>query len=128
MPNHLSELDTLFLGPVYNKIYPSIYNCKAFAKNTIKYYPFIGWLLTVTNTIFVTNRNKTCDVNQYDYIQKKIAEYNQCQKHVLIFPEGMTFNKNIMEQRNYKYLSKTNYEYKMSWYLELMVLILSNLQ
>ena len=100
MPNHLSELDTLYIGSLYNYYYPTIHNGKAFAKSAIRFYPFIGWLLLTSDVIFVQNRNKESNSGQYDYIENKLLNNKEAPSQTTIFIEGVTFDNNIRLERN----------------------------
>lgn len=99
IPNHLSELDGLYIGPIYTKILPSQFKTISFVKSNIKYYPIIGWILMACDAIFVINKNKTPDNNQHEYIKKKICKDNYENKNYMIFIEGTIYNKNIKKYR-----------------------------
>ena len=99
--NHLSELDSMFLGALYTDIFPSCYKIITFAKDAIRFYPFIGWITLAHDTIFVQNRNKVPNKGQYNYIETKLQEENnnEFKKNIIIFIEGTTFDKRVKKQR-----------------------------
>lgn len=100
IPNHLSELDTLYIGSLYNNYYPPIRSGKAFAKSAIRFYPFIGWLLLTSDVIFVQNRNKKSNLGQHAYIENKLKNNGDIPSQTTIFIEGITFNEKVRLERN----------------------------
>jgi 1-acyl-sn-glycerol-3-phosphate acyltransferase len=119
LPNHISEMDSLFIGMLYCNIFPNDYKVVSFAKSTIRFYPFIGWMGLIYDTIFVQNKNKQPNLQQHVYIKNKLIleNNNNFKKHILIFIEGTVFTKTIKKYRelfneeiNYKNLliPKTN--------------------
>lgn len=74
--NHISWLDII----VYNSLHPMVF----IAKDDVKKWPFIGFLASQTNTIFI-NREKPSDVKN---ITNLINSDFLNSKHVCIFPEG----------------------------------------
>lgn len=100
IPNHLSELESFYLGPFFNKYYPPIQKGFAFAKHSIRFFPFIGWLLLATGIIFVKNNNKKANAGQYDYIENKLKKDKEIPSQTLIFIEGTTYNDEERQRRN----------------------------
>ena len=101
IPNHLSELDSMFIGALYNDIFPQFYKVITFAKNTIRFYPFIGWITLAHDTIFVQNKNTSPNFNQHNYIENKLKNENNnnFNKNIIIFIEGTTFSKKVKQTR-----------------------------
>ncbi|CAO3590947.1 unnamed protein product [Absidia cylindrospora] len=50
--NHQSSLDTMVMGAVFPK------NTSIVAKKEIKYYPFLGWFMILSNAIFLDRKNR----------------------------------------------------------------------
>jgi len=98
MSNHLSELDVFYIGALFYKYYPHNKKFISFAKDNVRYYPFIGWMLLASDTIFVQNRNEKPNIKQHEYIENKL-NCEDCDKNILIFPEGTTYRKNVKDRR-----------------------------
>ncbi|KAI8879098.1 1-acylglycerol-3-phosphate O [Backusella circina FSU 941] len=77
--NHQSSLDIMFMG----KVYPQ--NTAIVAKKELKYYPFLGWFMTLSNAIFLDRKNKESAIKQARQAAQDIHKKNTC---VWIFPEG----------------------------------------
>ena len=103
IPNHLSELDSMYMGALYSDILPQDYKVITFAKNTIRFYPFIGWITLVYDTIFVQNRNSSPNFDQHNYIEKKLQgeNNNNFKKNIIIFIEGTTYSKKVKDNREF---------------------------
>ena len=74
--NHISWLDII----IYNSLHPMVF----IAKDDVKKWPFIGFLASQTNTIFI-NRKKPSDVKN---ITNSIDNDLLNSEHICIFPEG----------------------------------------
>lgn len=97
--NHVSQIDPLYMGALFNHIYPSKYQNVVFSKHGVRFYPFIGWLIIANDAIFVFNDNKKPNLNQYNYIKNKLKNNASTNKNILIFMEGSAFNENIKKRR-----------------------------
>ncbi|CAO3615869.1 unnamed protein product [Mucor hiemalis] len=77
--NHQSSLDIMLMGKVYPK------NTAIVAKKALKYYPFLGWFMTLSNAIFLDRQNRDDAIKS----AKKAAEdIHKKKTNVWIFPEG----------------------------------------
>ncbi|CAO0796005.1 unnamed protein product [Mucor circinelloides] len=56
--NHQSSLDIMLMGKVYPK------NTAIVAKKQLKYYPFLGWFMTLSNAIFLDRKNRDSAVKE----------------------------------------------------------------
>ncbi|KAF2279818.1 1-acylglycerol-3-phosphate O-acyltransferase [Westerdykella ornata] len=77
--NHQTELDVLMLGCVFPK-YISVT-----AKKSLKYYPFLGWFMALSKTVFIDRANRATARAAFDGAAKTMREERQS---VFIFPEG----------------------------------------
>ena len=103
LPNHLSELDSMYLGSLYSDIFPQDYKVITMPKKSIRYYPFIGWITLAHDAIFVQNNNTEPNKGQYGYIEKKlqIENNNSFRKNIIIFIEGTTFSETVKKRREF---------------------------
>ncbi|ODQ68119.1 1-acylglycerol-3-phosphate O [Nadsonia fulvescens var. elongata DSM 6958] len=79
LSNHQSELDILILG----RSFPQW--CSVTAKKSLKYYPFLGWFMTMSSTVFVDRGNRNNAFKAFDSAAKKMNDEKQS---VFMFPEG----------------------------------------
>lgn len=77
--NHQSSLDVMVMGSVYPK------NTSVVAKKEIKYYPFLGWFMTLSNAIFLDRKNRA---NALKEAKQAAENINKKQLSVWLFPEG----------------------------------------
>lgn len=77
--NHQSELDILLLGAVFPKY------CSVTAKKSLKYYPFLGWFMTLSGSVFIDRVNRSNALKAFEGAIKQVKRANQS---VFIFPEG----------------------------------------
>ncbi|VVT57751.1 uncharacterized protein SAPINGB_P005851 [Magnusiomyces paraingens] len=77
--NHQSELDILLLGATFPKY------CSVTAKKSLKYYPFLGWFMTLSGSVFIDRVNRTNALKAFEGAIKQVKRVNQS---VFIFPEG----------------------------------------
>ncbi|KAI8333338.1 hypothetical protein BC941DRAFT_434446 [Chlamydoabsidia padenii] len=77
--NHQSSLDIMVMGAVYPK------NASIVAKKEIKYYPFLGWFMTLSNAIFLDRKNRT---NALKEARQAAENINKKKISVWLFPEG----------------------------------------
>lgn len=77
--NHQTELDLALLGRVLPK------HCSVTAKKSLKYFPFLGWFMAVSGTVFIDRGNRQTAIKAFDGAVKQMKEQNQS---VWIFPEG----------------------------------------
>ncbi|KAI7900912.1 uncharacterized protein BX663DRAFT_515692 [Cokeromyces recurvatus] len=77
--NHQSIMDIMYLGVVFPKCTSMV------AKKSLKYYPFLGWFMILSRTVFLDRANRDNAIQQAkqaanDILHKQIS--------VWIFPEG----------------------------------------
>lgn len=77
--NHQSELDIYMLGRMFPK-WTSVTGKKA-----LKYYPFLGWFMSASGSVFVDRVNRENSLKAFAGAVKHMKEKNQS---VFIFPEG----------------------------------------
>lgn len=81
--NHQTELDILMLGRLFPK------HCSVTSKKALKYYPFLGWFMTLSGTVFIDRANRRNAVASFDdAVRQMVAE----RQSVWIFPEGTRSN------------------------------------
>lgn len=73
------ELDVLMLGCVFPK-YTSVT-----AKKSLKYWPFLGWFMTLSKTVFIDRANRATARAAFDGAANTMRTERQ---NVFIFPEG----------------------------------------
>ncbi|CCG81376.1 putative 1-acylglycerol-3-phosphate acyltransferase [Taphrina deformans PYCC 5710] len=81
--NHQTELDILMLGRMFPK------HCSVTSKKALKYYPFLGWFMTLSGTVFIDRANRKNAVATFDSAVNQIRSEAQS---VWIFPEGTRSN------------------------------------
>jgi len=77
--NHQTELDIAFLGHIFPKY------CSITAKKSLQYFPFLGWFMAVSGTVFIDRGNKQMAIKAFDGAVRQMKENGQS---VWIFPEG----------------------------------------
>lgn len=77
--NHQSMLDILILGATFPKW------CSVTAKKALKWYPFLGWFMAASKTIFVDRARRDNALKAFDSARKEILRDRQS---VFMFPEG----------------------------------------
>ncbi|KAJ1982177.1 1-acylglycerol-3-phosphate O-acyltransferase [Dimargaris xerosporica] len=77
--NHQSMLDLIALGCIFPK------RCVITAKNSLKYYPFLGQFMQLGSNIFINRGNKQQAVQVF---KDAVDIIHQKQLSVFIFPEG----------------------------------------
>ncbi|ANB14153.1 1-acylglycerol-3-phosphate O-acyltransferase SLC1 [Sugiyamaella lignohabitans] len=77
--NHQSELDILILGATFPQY------CSVTAKKALKYYPFLGWFMTLSGSVFIDRKNRSDALKAFDSAVKKV---NRDKQSVFMFPEG----------------------------------------
>lgn len=77
--NHQSELDILMLGKMFPQ-YTSVT-----AKKILKYYPFLGWFMTLSGSVYIDRVNRE---NALKAFSGAIAHMKKQRQSVFIFPEG----------------------------------------
>jgi 1-acyl-sn-glycerol-3-phosphate acyltransferase len=102
IPNHVSEVDSLYVGPLFATVYPQNYQLVIFVKHTTRFIPFLGGILLATNAIFVQNKNKIPNPTQYNYIKNKLKKSDKicAKRNILIFIEGTTYTKSVKKRRD----------------------------
>lgn len=97
--NHLSELDPMYIGIMYDYYFKSKSHITSFVKQTLRFYPLINSLLLSSDTIFVENKNTQQNRLQHIYITNKLQTDEYKNRTVLIFPEGTTYSQKVKEYR-----------------------------
>ncbi|KAL4864473.1 hypothetical protein BDV12DRAFT_176150 [Aspergillus spectabilis] len=77
--NHQSELDVLVLGAIFPPY------CSVTAKKSLKYVPFLGWFMTLSQSVFIDRANRKTAVKAFDSAAEEMRVHRQS---VFIFPEG----------------------------------------
>lgn len=77
--NHQTELDVLMLGCLFPP-YTSVT-----AKSSLKYYPFLGWFMALSKTVFI---NRSSSTAARAVFASAAETMHQEQQSVFIFPEG----------------------------------------
>lgn len=77
--NHQSELDIFMLGRMFPK-WTSVTGKKA-----LKYYPFLGWFMTMSGSVFIDRVNRENALKAFSGAIEHMKRKNQS---VFIFPEG----------------------------------------
>lgn len=77
--NHQTELDVLMLGSIFPR------NCTVTAKASLKKIPFLGWFMTLSNSIFIDRGNAKDARQALKGAGEEIARRSQS---VYVFPEG----------------------------------------
>lgn len=78
--NHLTYLDGVVIGSILPVIYLS--------KKAVKNWPLIGWMTTISGTIFIDRKKKEDSPKYIEEIAKKLNS----SVNVLLFPEGTSTN------------------------------------
>lgn len=81
--NHQSLLDLGFLGAAFAPF------SSVTAKKSLKYYPFLGWFMTLSGSIFIDRHNRTKAISVFDGAKKTMIKKRQ---NVWMFPEGTRSN------------------------------------
>lgn len=77
--NHQSMLDVLLLGAIFPP-YTSVT-----AKKSLKYYPFLGWYMWASGSVFLNRTNRANALKAFEDAKLEIKNHNQ---NVFMFPEG----------------------------------------
>ncbi|KAI9010855.1 hypothetical protein CLU79DRAFT_772993 [Phycomyces nitens] len=77
--NHQSSMDVFVMGSVFPKATSVV------AKKAIKYYPILGWYMTLSNAIFLDRKNRDSAVKE---AQKASDDIHRKNTNVWLFPEG----------------------------------------
>ncbi|CEI99928.1 hypothetical protein RMCBS344292_14003 [Rhizopus microsporus] len=77
--NHQSSMDIMLFGAFYPK------NTSIVAKKEIKYYPFLGWYMRLSNAIFLDRKNRE---NAIKEARKASEDIRRKGVNVWVFPEG----------------------------------------
>ncbi|KAI0128886.1 acyltransferase [Xylariales sp. AK1849] len=77
--NHQTELDVLMLGCMFPKY------CSVTAKKSLKNWPFLGWFMSLSGTVFIDRKNATDARQAMSGAAKEIRDRKQS---VYMFPEG----------------------------------------
>ncbi|KAI1854847.1 hypothetical protein JX266_000965 [Neoarthrinium moseri] len=77
--NHQTELDVLMLGTMFPKY------CSVTAKKSLKSWPFLGWFMALSGTVFIDRKN-TQDARQA--MAGAAEEIKNRKQSVYMFPEG----------------------------------------
>jgi lysophosphatidate acyltransferase len=77
--NHQSELDILMLGATFPQY------CSVTGKKILKYYPFLGWFMTLSGAVYIDRVNRDNALKAFSSAIEQVKSRNQS---VFIFPEG----------------------------------------
>ncbi|ORY59092.1 uncharacterized protein BCR38DRAFT_351640 [Pseudomassariella vexata] len=77
--NHQTELDVLMLGWMFPKY------CSVTAKKSLKNWPFLGWFMALSGTVFIDRKNSK-DARQA--MSGAAEEIKKRKQSVYMFPEG----------------------------------------
>ncbi|KAF5132573.1 hypothetical protein DV495_001157 [Geotrichum candidum] len=77
--NHQSELDILMLGATFPQY------CSVTGKKILKYYPFLGWFMTLSGSVYIDRVNRENALKAFSSAIEQVKSRNQS---VFIFPEG----------------------------------------
>ncbi|KAK8055922.1 hypothetical protein PG993_001149 [Apiospora rasikravindrae] len=77
--NHQTELDVLMLGCMFPKY------CAVTAKKSLKSWPFLGWFMALSGTVFIDRKNSS---DARAAMAKAATEMKQLKQSVYMFPEG----------------------------------------
>jgi lysophosphatidate acyltransferase len=77
--NHQTELDVLMLGCMFPK------NCAVTAKKSLKNWPFLGWFMSLSGTVFIDRANSSSARHAMAGAAEEISRDKQS---VYMFPEG----------------------------------------
>ncbi|KAI9304571.1 hypothetical protein BJ944DRAFT_266650 [Cunninghamella echinulata] len=77
--NHQTSVDILLMGKVYPK------DTSIVAKKEIKYYPFLGWFMILSNAIFLDRKNRA---NALKEARQAAENIHKKKISVWLFPEG----------------------------------------
>jgi len=93
--NHKYELDWLTAWIIHDRIGGILGNCKAFAKNSLKYMPVIGWAWWFSEFLFL-KRDLVKDKYTIETQLKTLFEYEN-PVTVMLYAEGTRFTKEKQE-------------------------------
>ncbi|CAN6640320.1 1-acyl-sn-glycerol-3-phosphate acyltransferase [Trichomonascus vanleenenianus] len=79
LSNHQSELDILILGATFPQY------CSVTAKKALKYYPFLGWFMALSGSVFIDRGNRNDALKAFEGASKRV---NRDKQSVFMFPEG----------------------------------------
>ncbi|KAI8099091.1 uncharacterized protein BX664DRAFT_363232 [Halteromyces radiatus] len=77
--NHQSSMDILLMASVFPK------STSVVAKKQIKYYPFLGWYMTLSNAIFLDRKNRDSAIKE---ARQAAEDIHRKKTSVWLFPEG----------------------------------------
>lgn len=77
--NHQTELDVLMLGSIFPKY------CSVTAKKSLKNWPFLGWFMTLSGTVFIDRKNSK---DAREAMRGAAQEIKMRKQSVYMFPEG----------------------------------------
>ncbi|ORX51600.1 acyltransferase-domain-containing protein [Hesseltinella vesiculosa] len=77
--NHQSSLDVLMMGSVFPKMTSVV------AKKALKYYPFLGWFMILSNAVFLDRKNRESAVSE---AKQAASDIHKKKTSVWLFPEG----------------------------------------
>lgn len=77
--NHQSEFDIFILGATFPQY------CSVTAKKVLKYYPFLGWFMALSGSVFIDRANRQNALKTFEGAAKKVHEKQQS---VFMYPEG----------------------------------------
>ncbi|ORZ13474.1 hypothetical protein BCR42DRAFT_461562 [Absidia repens] len=77
--NHQSSMDILFMASIFPK------DTSVVAKKALKYYPFLGWFMTLSNAIFLDRKNRDSAIKE---ARQAAQDIHRKKTSVWLYPEG----------------------------------------
>ncbi|KAI9254503.1 hypothetical protein BDA99DRAFT_562608 [Phascolomyces articulosus] len=77
--NHQTNMDVLFMASVFPKATSVV------AKKALKYYPFLGWFMTLSKAIFLDRKNRESAIKE---AKQAAQDIHKKKTSVWLFPEG----------------------------------------
>ncbi|KAI8337669.1 hypothetical protein BC941DRAFT_461220 [Chlamydoabsidia padenii] len=77
--NHQSNMDVFFMASVFPK------NTSVVAKKALKYYPILGWFMTLSKAIFLDRKNRESAVKE---ARQAAEDIHKKKTSVWLYPEG----------------------------------------
>lgn len=77
--NHQSELDVLILGAIFPQY------CSVTAKKALKYYPFLGWFMILSRSVFIDRIDREDAIRSFAGTVQQVKKNKQS---IFVFPEG----------------------------------------
>lgn len=82
LSNHQSTLDVLVLGKIFRPGFTVT------SKSSLKYVPFLGWFMLLSNAFFIDRNEKSKAINA---LQKSLKSLKKEERSLFMFPEGTRY-------------------------------------